>query len=96
MFATGETVGLAEWIVDDTPVLFVLLFQKKQIYRIPVIHQAQTFTRSPFVLFLERPHGRTDGHTPWVKLMTIWSAVAWWVKNTNSCETSYQTACSIV
>ena len=21
MFATGETVGLAEWIIDDTPVL---------------------------------------------------------------------------
>ena len=24
MFSTGETVGLAEWIIDDTPVLFVL------------------------------------------------------------------------
>ena len=23
MFATGETVGLAEWIIDDTPVLLL-------------------------------------------------------------------------
>ena len=26
MFATGETEGLAEWIIDDTAVLLVLYF----------------------------------------------------------------------
>ena len=25
MFATGETVGLAEWIIDDTYLVFVVL-----------------------------------------------------------------------
>ena len=25
MFATGDTVGLAEWIIDDTCLLFFLL-----------------------------------------------------------------------
>ena len=34
MFATAETVGLTEWIIDDTcPVLFSQLRQLHSLYR---------------------------------------------------------------
>ena len=32
MFATGETLGLAEWIIDDTPVLFFFLLHDFHIW----------------------------------------------------------------
>ena len=42
MFATGETVGLAEWIIDDTPVLYNFYTQlenyPERINKIAVCH----------------------------------------------------------
>ena len=42
MVATGETVGLAEWIIDDTCLVFLFAFYKNAFWQIsnrPIIHQ---------------------------------------------------------
>ena len=47
MFATGETVGLAEWIIDDT-CLFSILYHEEVFLGKISLGRAQTFLPKPF------------------------------------------------
>ena len=51
MFATGETVGLAEWIIDDTypvSIVFFRYFVMQQTLAILSFDFIQTYLNQPF------------------------------------------------
>ena len=76
MFATGETAGLAEWIIDDTLLHLVRKFGsfKKRLFATHLggiffhfegfLHELQKmFFLHDYTLFYDPPgHSRKDGH----------------------------------
>ena len=57
MFATGVTIGLAEWIMDDTPVLFLIYLYNS--YLVVILNRFVSFRILSWIwLFLVILHFR--------------------------------------